>query len=125
MAAKVFGVGIHSVDAEDGMTIQKFSADAEVDTAYHPDEDGYDISGAFFNERASFSMEGFKKTGETLDAGVGAAIALTNDIGLAEFGIATGGKTILTAASRSLENRAFGGLNGSGIYLPLLGALQV
>ena len=35
-------------------------------------------------------MEGFKKTGENLNAEVGASIALNNDIGLAEFGIATG-----------------------------------
>ena len=60
-----------------------------------------------------------------MGAGIGAAIALSNDMGLSEFGITTGGVNVLTSGKRSFKNREFGGLDASGKYKPYLGALQV
>jgi hypothetical protein len=125
MAAKVYGSGIFGVDAEGGMTVQSFDSDFSISEVLLPDEDGNDVSGAFFNEKVSFSMSGYEATGGTLDVGLGAAITLANDHGLAEFGVSSGGQTILKAGKRGRKNRDFGGLDASGDYLPYLGSLVV
>ena len=125
MAAKVYGVGVFGVDAEDGMVIQSFDSDFSISETLMPDEDGNDASAAYFNEQVSFTMSGFEATADNLDAGLGAAITLANDMGIAEFGVPSGGQTILTGGKRGRKNREFGGLDASGKYLPYLGALVV
>lgn len=124
MAATVYGTGTFGVTAETGMTIQSFTSSFSIEEVTFGDEDGDDVSGAFFNPKVDFEMSGFESSAADLTAGLGATITLANDPDYAEFDVATGGKAVVKSGRRSRENRAFGGLDAGGTYFPSLGTLQ-
>lgn len=124
--ATVYGDAIWGITAESGMYAQSFDFDLSVDEEWLPDEDGNDVAGTLFNDKGTFTLNGFEKTGG-FSAVLGASIALANSIDSDAFiaGDASSATTITTGLKRSRGTRAHRAVDVSGIYKPFIGAVQV
>lgn len=124
--ATVYGDTVWAMAAETGLRAQSYDIDLTVDESLVPDEDGDDVGGAFYNEKASFSLNGFETTGGFAGV-VGAAITVANAVDLDGFiaGDASGGTTILTGRKTNKGNREMVSVDASGTFFPFFGALQV
>ena len=124
--AKVYGDTIWGMSAEVGMRAQDFSFDMSIDEDWLPDEDGDDVAGALFNEKATFALDGFETTAG-LPTELGSSIVLTNltDGDGYVTGDASGATTLVTGIKTGVKSRGHKSLNVSGIWKPFIGALQV
>lgn len=124
--AKVYGDSVWGITAETGMYAQSFDLDLSIDEDWLPDEDGDEVAGAVYNEKGTFTLNGFEKTGG-YSAILGASITLANAIDSDAFitGDASGATTLVTGLKRSRGSRAHRAVDCSGVYKPFLGALQV
>jgi hypothetical protein len=124
--ATVYGDSVWGITAETGMYAQSFDFDLNIDEEWLPDEDGDEVAGALFNEKGTFTLNGFEKS-SGFPAVLGASITLANAIDSDDFisGDASGATTICTGLKRSRGSRAHRAVDCSGVYKPFLGALQV
>ena len=124
--AKVFGDTIFGMAAEAGMRAQDYSFDMSIDEDWLPDEDGDDVAGALFNEKATFALDGFETT-TGLTTALGSSIVLANmtDGDGYVTGDASGATTLVTGIKTGSKARGHKPLNVSGIWKPFIGALQV
>lgn len=108
------------------MYAQSFDFDLTIDDNWLPDEDGNDVAGAMFNEKGTFTLNGFEKTGG-FSAVLGAAITMANAIdgdSSIEATIASA-LTLVSGIKRSKQARAHQAIDVTGIYKPFGEALQV
>jgi hypothetical protein len=124
--AKVYGDSVWGISSESGMYAQSFDFDLSVDENFLPDENGNEVAGALFNEKGTFTLNGFEKTGG-FSAVLGSSIAMSNAIDASGFitGDISGALTLVTGLKRSRGSRAHRAVDASGVFKPFLGALQV
>jgi hypothetical protein len=123
--AKVYGDTVWGMSAQSGLRVQSFDFDLTVDEDWLPDEDGDDVAGALFNEKATFAMNGFETTGG-FSAVLGSSIALANALDPADHitDDVSGGITVVTGIKNTRGARAHQMFDTSGVYKPFAGALQ-
>jgi len=123
--AKVYGDTKWGMVAETGLRVQSFDYDLTVDEDWLPDEDGDDVAGALFNEKGTFTVNGFETTAG-ISAVLGSSITLANAIDLDDFITpdASGATTIVTGVKDSRKPRAHQMKDVTGVVKPFIGALQ-
>lgn len=124
--ATVYGEATFGIVAETGMYAQSFDFDLSIDEEWFPDENGNDVAGTLYNEKGTFTLNGFEKTAG-FSATLGAAITLANAIDGNDFisDTITGALTLVTGLKQSRGARAHRSVDCSGIYKPFSEALQV
>jgi hypothetical protein len=125
MAARVYSKGIFGLVAETGLYVQEVNYDYSIEEALIPGPTGDDVGAAYFNESATWTLSGFRRSDAQPDAGLGATIVIVNEFDGSEFGTAyAGGQTILTGAKPSRKSKEFSMLDLSGVFKPFLAALE-
>lgn len=122
MAATVYGDGEWSMLDEVGLYAQSFEYDMSIQEFYIPGVSSEDVAGATFGQEASFTINGFIKTTETLTAKLGVAITVANAVEFADYmeGYTTGGQSFLTGIKQGGEVRNFQSLDLTGKFKPFL-----
>lgn len=100
MGATVHGNVIYGMSAEAGLYVASVDYDISIEEKWVSDEESCDVAGSLFNPMATWSMQGVKKVGETLNSSVlGSAIVLANTVDFSSLDLSGGFKPFVTSTS--------------------------
>lgn len=120
MAATVHGNVNFGLVAETGFYAAAVDFDIKLDEKWVPNHEAEEVAGALYNAKVDFSMNGVKRTDESISAVLGASITLANAIDYSDYiaGYTTGGLTFLSGIKPSLKNDDFETLDLTGSFKP-------
>ena len=120
MSATVYGEVNFGMAEEAGIYAASVDFDIKAQEKWIMDSNGDDVAGALYNESATFSLSGVRRTGQALVAKVAASVVLANavDFSLYIEGYQSGGLTYLMGIKPSLKNDDFETLDLTGGFKP-------
>ena len=122
MAATVHGNVNFGLTAETGIYCESVDFDFTVDEKWVGDADADDAAGALYNPQASGSLSGVRRSDETIETSLGAALVVANAVTWADFitGYTSGGLTYIKGVKNAFKKDDFEALDISFGFKPFI-----